>query len=162
MKIKEAKKSKIRFPVGLYFQQLVFRDTYVKFINPFSFWHKYKINHLETSWEFDIVQHLEHCHQTEWQSIHSQQDLESLRENSLRTGIYRGIPWEKKPQNTILISQPSIELKYRGVTYRTPGIVAIDANKVALEPGLVNLNNSTKITSESNNSNIPKTSSNIQ
>ena len=160
MKIKEAKKSKISFPLGLYFQQLVFPDTYVKFINPFSFWRRYRINHLEDSWEFDIVQHLERSHQTEWQPVHSQQDLESIK-NLLQTGTYRGVPWEKKPQNTILISQPSLELKYRGVTYRTNGIVAINANKVKIEPGSVTSNNSEKINPGSNNSNISKTSSNI-
>ena len=147
MQIKEAKKSKIRFPVGLYFQQLVSSDTYAKFVNPFSFWHKYKINHLETSWEFDIVQHLEYCHQTEWQ-----QSIENL----LQTGTYRGIPWEKKPQDPILITQPSIELKYRGVTYRSFGIVAIDADKVKTKPGLVTSNNSTEITPESDSSSTPQ------
>ena len=159
MKTKEEQKIKIRFPLGLYFQQLFDPDTYVKFINPFRFWLRYRINHLETCWKLNTVQYLERCRQIESQLEQPQQNNEAIK-NFIQTGTYRGVPWEKTLQNTILISQPSFELKYRGVTYRTHGIVAINANKVEPKPSQVTLDSSEKL-STPNNSHNSDTSSNI-
>lgn len=58
---------KIKFPWSLYFQQLFSADIYVKFINPLSFWRKYRIEHLENCRAINIVQSLECCLQMEWQ-----------------------------------------------------------------------------------------------
>ncbi len=159
MKAKEEQKIKISFPISQYFQQLFGPDFYVKFINPFSFWRRYRIDHLESCWEIDIVRYLERCYQIEEPATKSQPD--NRPKNFTETGKYRGLPWEKTPQNMILISQPSFELKYRGVTYRTSSIVAIDADKIEIKPDLLILDSSKKLATSSNNSNISQTSSNI-
>ncbi|MDJ0569853.1 MAG: hypothetical protein QNJ53_12500 [Pleurocapsa sp. MO_192.B19] len=62
----EKRPTKISFPFGLYLRQLFSADTYVRFINPFSFWRRYRINHLETCGELDTVEYLERCHQIKW------------------------------------------------------------------------------------------------
>ena len=144
MKTQEKQKIKINFPLSQYFQQLFASDIYVKFINPFSFWHRYRINHLEACWEINIVQDLERCHQIEWQPVGSYQD-DKLSKNLSKTGKYRGVSWQKTPRNTIFISQPSFELKYRGVTYRTSGIAAVNLGKVATKSRQVALDDSEKL-----------------
>ena len=68
MTIKETGPTKISFPFSLYFKQLFAADPYVRYINPFSFWHRYKINHLETCRELDTVEYLERCLQLQWRS----------------------------------------------------------------------------------------------
>ena len=178
MTIREEQKIKVNFPISQYFQQLFSPDLYVKFINPLSFWRRYRINHLETCWAIDIVQHLERCRQIEWQparsrsaslrgasllrsprsasaSLRSQRDTEPIK-NFTEIGTYRGVPWEKTPQNTILISQPSMKLKYRGVTYRTSNIVAVNTNKIEIKPGLGTLDCSKKISTSNINLSIPE------
>ncbi len=161
MTIREEKKIKVNFPISQYFQQLFDPDLYVKFINPFNFWRRYRINHLENCWAINIVQYLERCRQIEWQpgrsrsdllrsprsasaSLRSQRDTEPIK-NFTEIGTYRSVPWEKTPKNTIFISQPSMKLKYRGVTYRTSNIVAVNTNKIEIKPGLVTLDCSEKI-----------------
>ena len=109
MTARERQKLKVNFPLKQYLQQLFVADTDLKFINPFSFWRRYRINHLETCWAINPVQHLERCYQIEWKPLPSQ--AETVMNSSL--------PWEKTIQNTLLISQSSFELKYHGVTYRT-------------------------------------------
>lgn len=143
MKTQEEQQIKLRFPFSLYFQQLFCPDAYVKFINPFGFWRRYRIKHLETCWDINIVRYLEQCHQIEWQLVRSHLDNKPNK-NPIQTGIYRGLPWKKTPQNTILISQPSFELKYRGVTYITSGIVAVNNNKVETKTSQVTLDGSEK------------------
>lgn len=159
MKAKAEQKIKISFLISQYFQQLFDSDPHVKFINPFSFWRRYRINHLESCWEIDIVRYLERCRQIEGQATKPQPD--DQLQNFTETGKYRGLPWEKTPQNTILISQPSFELKYRGVTYHTSSIVAIDTNKIEIKPDFLTLDSSKKLATSSNNRNISQTSSNI-
>jgi hypothetical protein len=110
---------KLNFPFGLYFQQLFCPDIYVKFVNPFSFWRKYRIAHLETCWELNVARYLEGCYQLEWQP-----DIPQL----LLTDTY---------QNTILISQPCLELKYRGVTYSISGISAIKISQTKTHPSQI-------------------------
>ncbi len=144
MKTQEQRKIKINFPLGRYFQQLFASDIYVKFINPFSFWRRYRINHLEACWEINIVQYLERCHQIEWQPVRSYQD-DKPSKNLSKTGKYRGVSWQKTPQNTVLIFQPIFDLKYRGVTYLTSGIVAVNIGKVATKSRQVILDDSEKI-----------------
>jgi hypothetical protein len=107
---------KLNFPFGLYFQQLFCSDIYVKFVNPFSFWRKYRIAHLETCWELNVVRYLEGCYQLEWQPATPQ------------------FPPTDTYQNVILISQPRLELKYRGVTYSISGLSAIKISQVKTHP----------------------------
>ncbi len=160
MTIRGAQKIKVNFPINQYLQQLFCSDTYVKFINPFSFWRRYRINHLDNCWAINIVEYLERCRKIEWQPVRQHQDNEPIK-NFIATGRYRSVPWEKTQQNTILIAQPILELKYRGVTYRTSGIVAVNANKVEIKPSLVTLDSSEKLFPSSNNSNNSETSSNL-
>lgn len=63
MKTQAERKTNLSFPVGLYFRQFFASDRAVKFINPFSFWHQYKIDYLETCWQFDPIRFLERCRQ---------------------------------------------------------------------------------------------------
>ena len=164
MKTKEEQKIKISFPLGLYLQQLFCPDIYVKFINPFKFWRRYRINHLEACWEINTVRYLERCRKIEWQPARQQQNNKPIK-NFTEIDTYRCF-WENTPHNLILISQPSMKLKYRGVTYLTNRIVAVNASKVETQPSQVTLDGSEidgseKISTDSNNSNNSETSSNI-
>ena len=109
MTTREGQKLKVNFPLKQYLQQLFASDTDLKFLNPFSFWRRYRINHLETCWAINPVQHLERCYQIEWKPL-------SLKAETVMDFSF---PGEKTIQNTLIISQPSFELKYHGVTYRT-------------------------------------------
>lgn len=88
MKAKKERKTKISFPLGLYFQQLIYPNTYVRTIDPFTFWHRYKIKHLETCWEINLVSYLERCRKLEWQPSLQQQerDIELFIGFSKKTG----------------------------------------------------------------------------
>ncbi len=113
---------KIKFPWCLYFQQLFSADVYVKFINPLSFWRRYQIDHLENCRAINIVQRLECCLQIEWQP--TQLNKPPLANRS-KSRSYQGVIWEKKAQNMILMTQPSLKLQYRGVTYFTDNMISI-------------------------------------
>lgn len=156
---KKTQKTKISFPFRLYFQQLFATDIYVKFINPLSFWRRYRINHLETCREIDTVRYLEGCNQLERQSkkLLNHKSTKSISKISTE----RNISWENiAAQNKILISQPSFELKYRGVTYRSNRIVVVNANQIDLQSELL-ASISTKQLPLSNNNNSSETSNNI-
>jgi hypothetical protein len=122
MTTKDRKPIKISFPVGLYFEQLFSADTYVRFINPFGFWRRYRINHLETCRELDPVQYFERCHQKSWRSAKSLDLLDLLdfpgNENYPETTIY-GLYniFQQADANMILVFQPKVQLEYRGVIY---------------------------------------------
>lgn len=62
MNVPEKRLTKISFPLALYLKQLFFADIYVRFINPFNFWRRYKIAILETCRQLDTVKYLEHCY----------------------------------------------------------------------------------------------------
>jgi hypothetical protein len=152
MNTRETRPVKISFPFRLYFEQLFSHDTYVRFINPFSFWRQYRIKHLESCRELNTVQYLESCHQLEWQSWklpHSGINENSLKISTLSTSF------EQKTSNTIFVLQPTIELKYRGVTYRTRKIVSVNISSVQVEPGLLKPNNFAR-PANYNNTNTPE------
>lgn len=152
MSKRQTRAIKISFPFGLYFEQLFYNDTYVRFINPFSFQRKYRIKHLESCRELNTVQYLESCHQLEWQSWklpHSGINENSLKISTLSTSF------EQKTSNTIFVLQSSIELKYRGVTYRTRKIVSVNISSVQVEPGLLKPNNFVQ-PANYNNTNTPE------
>jgi hypothetical protein len=52
-------KIKRNFPLGKYLNQLL--NQLKTAINPFRFWHKYKIQQLESCWNLDEIQFLEKC-----------------------------------------------------------------------------------------------------
>lgn len=108
--IQEIPQEQIKFPFLLYFKQLFAANIYVKFINPFSFWRRYKINHLETCLEFDTIRHLETCQHLKLQSkkLHN---IDSIKLTKPKIDKNNILP------NKILIAQPIVKLKYRGVTY---------------------------------------------
>ncbi len=149
MKTPIEQKIKLRFPLHLYFQQLFTPNLYVKFINPFGFWRRYRINHLENCWEFNTVRYLENCHKIDWQPTHSRDNQSPS--NLTAIGIYRGLLWEKNSKNTLLIVQPTIKLKYRGVTYRTNQIVGIEMEQIETKSQRITSNSSDQIITDFNN-----------
>lgn len=155
MTTKEERLTKISFPFALYFKQLFAADAYVKFVNPFNFWRRYKINHLETCQELDVVEHLEHCHQAEWRSTKTCNSRTS--ENSTKTLGCNFSPFKQADLNTILIFQPSVELKYRGVKYHTKEIISINIQNVNINFRLAESNN-LKQPLNSNQTNTPEKS----
>ncbi|WP_186376285.1 hypothetical protein, partial [Hyella patelloides] len=155
---KKTQKTKISFPFRLYFQQLFATDIYVKFINPLSFWRRYRINHLETCREIDTARYLEGCNQLEWQSKKLPNHKSSKSISKISTE--RNISWKNTAQNKVLISQPSFELKYRGVTYRSNRIVAVNANQIEIKSELLT-SDSAKQLPRSNKNNSSQKSNNI-
>lgn len=152
---------RISFPFELYFKQLFSADTYVRFINPFSFWRRYRINHLEICSELNIVEHLEHSYRLKWQlprltNPKQSKDYTDSLDNSLL---------KQTELNTIYISQPNIRLKYRGVSYYTRDVLSMNvkaiempATSFAIDPSLVKLHNFEQH-SNSNNISTSETSS---
>ena len=136
---------KIGFPFDLYLKQLFFTDAYVRYINPFSFWHRYKLDRLETCYELNTVQYLERCHQLDWQLA-----IPTKTESDRYIDPVNSLIQQAK-LNTICISQPLIELKYRGVSYYTRDILNININVVK--------SNSLKCTDKSDNISTPEKSS---
>ena len=128
---------KTGFPFGLYFKQLFSNDTYVRYINPFSFWRRYRTNHLETCYRLNIVQYFERCYQLDSRfakpiNIGSEQNSTNISTNHFT---------ESAKLNTIYISQPRIELKYRGVSYYTKDLINIDIRVVEINSDIVKANN---------------------
>lgn len=148
---REKRTTKMSFPFGLYLKQLFSADTYVKYINPFSFWHRYKIDRLEACRELDTVKYLENCRQLDCQVIkHANtgldKDYTDVSVNSLS---------KQTELNTIYISQPWIELKYRGVSYYTRDTSNINIHVVEIDPSTVK-SNSFGYVVRSNNSSTPR------
>lgn len=152
MAIKKKHPTKISFPFGLYFKQLFSTDTYVRLINPFSFWHKYRNNYLETCCQLDTVEYLERCHQIEWRRAKLLPHQETKNTQSNLSCFL-----EQIEPNTIFIVQPSIKLKYRGVTYQTKEILGININHVKIDSNLANVN-SDEQPLNADNINTPETS----
>jgi hypothetical protein len=138
METTETRPIKISFPFSLYFEQLFSHDTYVRFINPFSFWRKYKIKHLESCRELNTVQYLESCRELEWRSlkVHNKRS----GKNSIKIST-QSHPADRQISSTVFVLQPSIELKYRGVSYRTQRIVSVNINSVKIYSDSVKSNN---------------------
>ena len=148
--------TKISFPFSLYSKQLFSTDPYVKFINPFSFWRRYRINHLETCRELDTVQYLESCRKLDSQvakltKIGLYRDYTDTSENSL---------FKQAESNTIYISQPRIKLKYRGITYYTKDTLNTDINVTKIDLGVVTSNSLRCLDNSDNVSTSKKSDSN--
>ena len=146
----EKRAIKIGFPFGLYLKQLFSADTYVRYVNPFSFWHRYKIDRLKACYEMDTVEYLENCRRLDYQvvkhtNIGSDIDYTDASMDSLL---------RQTQLNTIYISQPLIKLKYRGVSYYTKNIPNIYIHVVGIDPSIVK-SNSLKCTNNLNNPSTP-------
>ena len=87
MTIREKQRPKVNFPVIKYFQQLFASESYVKFINPFRFWRRYRINHLEACFSINLVQYLERCYQLEYLPVQPQVNPDFLK-NLSKIPIY--------------------------------------------------------------------------
>ena len=126
---------KLGFPYRLYFKQLFSQDIYVRLINPVNFWRRYRIDRLEACHELNTVQHLENCYQIEWRSIHSF----GIERNINYTNTSISALLKPVDSNTIIISQPTIQLKYRGVTYCIRNITKtnININCIKIDPSTV-------------------------
>ncbi len=155
MTIKEKRPVNLSFPFGLYFQQLFSTDTYVRLVNPFSFWHRYKINHLERCCELDTVEYLERCHQIEWRraKLFAPEKTKNLTE----TSAFSCFPLRQVEPKTIFIFQPSMKLKYRGVTYYTQEILGMNIHHAQIDPSLSKIN-SLEHPRNSDNLNTPEKS----
>ena len=133
----EKRAIKIGFPFSLYFKQLFSADTYARYINPFSFWHRYKIDHLKACHELDTVKYLENCRQLDYQAIkHTNVSSDIDYTNASMDSLVR-----QARSNTIYISQPRIELKYRGVSYFIRDISNIDVHVVKIDPRVASWKN---------------------
>lgn len=174
MKTKEKQKIKIGFPFKLYFKQLFCPDLYVRLINPFRFWHRYKLDRLEACWDFNTIQHLERCKKLKLQPDKQQKcarslenlqkrDIKPQQEDSLKSSLCqenrldpnsialltqidgdRELSRENISQQTILITRPSIKLKYRGVSY-TKHIVAVNLKTINPKSSFATTDNSDKL-----------------
>jgi HSP20 family protein len=138
MNTKEARQIKVNFPFSLYFKQLFAQDTYVRFINPFSFWRRHRIEYLETCCELNTVQYLESCYNLEWRSSKSidYTNNQSFKEISSSSQV----PSQQISLHKIIIVMPSVELKYRGVAYRPKETLNININNVEFVPGIFEQN----------------------
>lgn len=138
MNTKEASQIKVNFPFSLYFKQLFAQDTYVRFVNPFSFWRRYRIDFLETCCELNTVQHLESCYNLEWQSSKSigyrnNQSFEEISSSSQVTA-------QQISLHKIIVVIPSVELKYRGAAYCKKETLSININNVEFVPDMFEQN----------------------
>ena len=128
---------KFSFPWGLYFKQLFSADTYVRLINPFNFWRRYRLEHLETCSELDLIGHLERCYQKKYPQtktkncrIRPDPEVHKNLANSEESTLCK----------QLFIIQSSENLKYRGIEYRKPKIVGIYFDRTALDSNSSELN----------------------
>ena len=119
---------KFSFPWGLYFQQLFAADTYVRFINPFNFWRRYRIEHLEKCSGLDLIEHLERCYQKKC----PQTKIKNCRIQANRTVYPVKLNSPESICKQLFIVQSSENLKYCGVEYQKPKIVGIYFDRIAL------------------------------
>jgi hypothetical protein len=144
----EKRATKIAFPFSIYLKQLFSVDTYVRYINPFSFWRRYKIKHLETCRDLNIVQHLERCHQL---NCHPEKLSKILLDREHKNTSTNSLI-QQAESNLIYVFLPRIKLKYRGVSYYTKNILSMNIKLVKLESTIVK-KNSLRHTENSNNIN---------
>jgi HSP20 family protein len=134
MDAKEARPIKVKFPFNLYFKQLFAQDTYVRFINPFGFWRRYRINHLETCCELNTVQYLESCYNQKWRSSKSIGDRNN--QNLKDISPCGQVPAQQISLHKIIVVIPRVELKYRSVNFCKQETPSININNVELVPGI--------------------------
>ena len=155
MKVREEGTTTTKFPVRKYFRQIFSNSSYVTIINPFKFWRKYRVEHLENCYEYNLTLLLERCQKKECLSSKPDWENDSVWWKKCRT-----LPFEQQNRNAIVISQPNYELKYRGVSYCANSIYISNQTGIDLKD---NYQSSTqpKISLESSGRDRPKTSNNI-
>jgi hypothetical protein len=134
MDAKEARQIKVSFPFNLYFKQLFAQDTYVRFINPFSFWRRHRINHLETCCELNTVQYLESCYNLKWRSSKSIGERNNQRSKEIPS--YGQVPAQQISLHKIIVVIPSVELKYRSVDFCKQETPSRNINNAEFVPGI--------------------------
>lgn len=144
MATRPTKPTTISFPWNLYLRQLFSPDTYVKFINPFNFWRRYRIDHLETCRERDIIQHLERCYHKQARTPKSSR-IPKDQQAKETDDLDRLSPAQPSPQ-ILLVVRPKIKLKYRGVAYDFREVVGIQIANTAIDPKLVMEDSSASMT----------------
>lgn len=155
MKVREEGKTAIKFPVGKYFRQIFSNSAYVTIINPFKFWRKYRVERLESCYEYSLTLLLERCQKKECLPSKFDRENDSVWWEKCRT-----LPFEQQNRNAIIISQPNYELKYRGVGYCANSIYISNQTGIDLKD---NYQSSTqpKISLESSGRDRPQTSNSI-
>lgn len=128
MKVTEEGKTTIKFPIQKHFNQIFSNSAYVTIINPFKFWRRYRDEHLESCYEYNLVRFLERCQKKECQP-----DKPNQENNSVWSKKYRGLTFNQQDQNAILISQPKFELKYRSNSYRSNSIYVSDKTRIGIK-----------------------------
>ena len=123
---------KFSFPWSLYFQQLFAADTYVRLINPFNFWYKYRIKHLERCSELDLIGHLERCSQKKYRQAKTRNCKVEPKYRVYADKLNSLEPIQKQ----IFVVQSSENLKYRGTEYQKPKIVGIYFDRITLNSNL--------------------------
>lgn len=124
---------KFSFPWNLYFRQLFAADVYVRFINPFNFWRRSKIKHLENCSEIDLVEHLKRCYQKKSPQTKSDRQIDLDCKN------YSNNIQKPRLFKTLFIVQSSENLKYRGIEYQKPTIVGIYFARIIFNSSAVEL-----------------------
>ena len=132
MNKRETKPNQRKF-LRLYFKQLFYRNIYVRYINPFSFWRRYRINHLETCCQQDRVQYLERCYQLK----RSPEPVSQRKEVNCESEI----SFKQSSLNTTLIVRPITKLKYRSIIYQTRKFIVISVNYDPFDTNSSNLDN---------------------
>ena len=132
MATRPTKPTTIGFPWNLYLRQLFSPDTYVKFINPFNFWRRYRIDHLETCHERDIIQHLERCYHKPARTPKSSRTVKD--QQTAETDDLGHLSSPQPSPQILLVARPKIKLKYRGVAYDFKEVVGMQIANAALDP----------------------------
>lgn len=119
---------KFSFPWRLYFRQLFAAHTYVRFIDPFNFWRRYRIKHLEQCSELNPIEHLECCYQKKCPPRKTRNCKTQSNHRAYSEKLNSPEPIYKQ----IFIVQSSENFKYRGVEYQKPKIVGIYFDRIAI------------------------------
>lgn len=124
---------KFSFPWGLYFRQLFAANTYVRAINPFNFWRRYRLEHLENCSELDLIGHLERCYQKEYPQT-KQKNYKTKAKHKIETDKLNSA--ESILCKRLFVVQSCENLKYRGIEYCKPKIVGIYFDRITLDSNL--------------------------
>jgi hypothetical protein len=138
MDAKEARQIKVNFPFDLYFKQLFAQDTYVRFINPFSFWRRHRINHLETCCKLNTVQYLENCYHLGRRSSKSIDYRNNQSFNEISSSSQ--VPAQQMSLHKIIVVIPRVELKYRRVDCCKQESSSININNAEFVPDIFESN----------------------
>ena len=60
---REVRQIKLKFPWLKYLKQIFNSSQYVTIVNPWKFWRRYRIEHLNACYQYNTVEFLERCRQ---------------------------------------------------------------------------------------------------